>query len=255
MCCNSQKVISQAVSSGFLFDEIIVIHNTITYCGGGYREISDAYKVNSYNTYSMAYCGNRMAEMVLHEFGHSFGNLCDEYEYTTEGYNYSLCVNCRDNCNDWSSISNACQQGCDARRDYYRPENSIMLSLSIPYYNSVSIYSTYLPDGLLKRLRYFTSIENLPPEFDSIIGTIEGREGDLISFNATATDPDGDEIIYSAENLPTGASLNSTIADFSWKPSYTQAGTYFITVKASDRQTTISQVVKIIVKNVKVIKK
>jgi hypothetical protein len=157
MCCNSGKVISTAVSSGYLFDEIIVIHNTNTYSGGGYREYLDAYKTNSYNTYAMVYNGNRYKEMALHEFGHSFGNLCDEYTYGSEGYSYNLCVNCRENCSDWSSISAACQSSCDARSDYFRPKNSIMLSLSIPYYNAVSIYSTYSPDGLEKRLQFFTS--------------------------------------------------------------------------------------------------
>ncbi len=155
MCCNSGKVISAAVSSGYLFDEIIVIHNTGTYSGGGYRDNLGSYKTNSYNSYAMIYNGNRYKEMALHEFGHSFGNLCDEYTYGSEGYNYYPCVNCRENCSDWSSISGACQSSCDARSNYFRPENSIMLTLSIPNYNGVSIYSTYPPDGLEKRLQYF----------------------------------------------------------------------------------------------------
>jgi hypothetical protein len=107
----------------------------------------------------MIYSGSRYKEVALHEFGHSFGNLCDEYTYTTEGYSYSLCVNCRDDCSDWRHITDTCQVSCAERNDYYRPEDSIMYSLSIPQYNMVSIYSTYMPHGLERRFRFFTGQE------------------------------------------------------------------------------------------------
>ncbi len=49
-----------------------------------------------------------------------------------------------------------CNLGCDAKpSEYYRPEESIMISLNYPYFNSVSIKATYFPDGLEKRLLYF----------------------------------------------------------------------------------------------------
>jgi len=157
MCCNSTSVINAAAASGYAYDEIIVLHNTTTYCGGGYRDNNNSYKVNSYNTYCMVYSGTYYKSMTLHEFGHSFGNLCDEYSYGSEGYDYYPCVNCRASCSDWSSISPTCQLGCDARSYYYRPENSIMLTLSTEYYNTVSIQATYSPEGLNKRLDYFTN--------------------------------------------------------------------------------------------------
>ena len=159
LCCDSGKVISAAVNSGYLFDEIIVMHKTLTYSGGGFTEYMDAYRTNSYTSYAMVYSGTYFKEVALHEFGHSFGNLCDEYTYTTEGSSYSLCVNCRENCSDWSHITDACQLSCSAMNDYYRPEDSIMLSLSIPYFNRVSIFSTYMPHGLERRLRFFTGQE------------------------------------------------------------------------------------------------
>ena len=155
LCCNSARVTSAAAASGFLFDEIIVLHNTDVYSGGGYREYEDAYKTNSYGSYAMSYHGPSFKQVILHELGHSFGNLCDEYTYTTEGYSYSLCVNCRENCSIWNSISQGCQLGCAARSDYYRPEDSIMLTLGIEYFNPVSLYATYLPDGLRERLLFF----------------------------------------------------------------------------------------------------
>jgi hypothetical protein len=159
MCCDSGKVISAASDSGYLLDEIIVMHNTRTYSGGGYREYLDGYRTNSYSSYAMIYSGSRYKEMALHEFGHSFGNLCDEYTYTTEGYSYNLCVNCREDCSGWRHITDACQVSCSARDDYYRAEDSIMLSLSIPYFNTVSTYSKYMPHGLERRLRFFTGQE------------------------------------------------------------------------------------------------
>lgn len=255
MCCNNSKVIAAAAASGFLYDEIIVVHNTNTYSGGGYRENLDAYKVNSYNSYAMTYKGGWRDEVALHEFGHSFGNLCDEYTYTAGSYQYSLCVNCRSSCNDWAAITSACQLGCDAKPDYYRPEDSVMLDIAKPYFNSVSIQSTYLPDGLLERLQFFLNYKNLAPVFAAPVGTIDGREGTLISFTASATDPENDTITYSSVNLPPRATFHQKTADFLWTPSYTEAGTYQFKLKASDGKNTTSQNVTIQVKNVKVVKK
>jgi hypothetical protein len=153
MCCNSGKVISAAAGSGYPFDEIIVLHNTSVYSGGAQMEFQDAYKTNSYSSYAMSYSGSRFKQVILHEMGHSFGNLCDEYSYDFEGY--VSCVNCRDNCEVWSFLSPECRESCAARRDYFRPEASIMFSLSLEFFNQVSIYAPYLPHGLDKRLRYF----------------------------------------------------------------------------------------------------
>jgi len=155
MCCNSGKVTAAAAASGYPFDEIIVLHNIDVYSGGGYREYSDTYKTNSYSSYAMSYHGLSFKKVILHELGHSFGNLCDEYTYSSEGYSYSSCVNCRENCSIWDSISQNCQPGCAAKSDYYRPEDSVMLTLSIEHFNAVSLYATYLPDGLQERILYF----------------------------------------------------------------------------------------------------
>jgi hypothetical protein len=56
MCCNVSSVMSAAAASGYLYDEIIVIHNTSTYSGGGYRDTGD-YKTNSYSTFCAIYDG------------------------------------------------------------------------------------------------------------------------------------------------------------------------------------------------------
>lgn len=88
--------------------------------------------------------------MALHEFGHSFGDLCDEYSYGTEGYTYYDCANCRPDCQEFGSLAKACYQGCDAKSAYFRPDESIMLSLGNEYYNNVSIRNS-----LLSRMSYY----------------------------------------------------------------------------------------------------
>ena len=155
MCCNSGLVVQAAAASGHYPDEVIVVHNTDTYSGGGYREAGDSYRQNSLISYAMVYHGSHTNAMALHEFGHSFGNLCDEYTYGSEGYTYSDCVNCRRNCSDWVGISLACETGCDAEPTFSRPANSIMLSLSYPSYNQPSIKADFFPDGLEKRMDFF----------------------------------------------------------------------------------------------------
>ncbi len=66
---------------------------------------------------------------------------------------------------------------------------------------------------------------NRPPVLASI-GDKMVNEGEVLEFTITATDPDGDALIYSANNLPTGATFNSVAQKFSWTPTYDQAGNY-----------------------------
>jgi hypothetical protein len=155
MCCNSTAVVAAAASSGALYDEIVVIHNTPMYSGRGDRDYG-SYKTNSYSTYCAAYDGTWTAVMALHEFGHSFGNLCDEYVLEPSDGHVG-CVNCRASCDELPQAW-ACNVGCSGKPDYRRPEASIMLSLANPAFNGTSIESTLSPDGLRLRLSYFTGI-------------------------------------------------------------------------------------------------
>jgi hypothetical protein len=75
---------------------------------------------------------------------------------------------------------------------------------------------------------------NDPPEFpqpeDKTI-----NENTAVTFRLVAFDPNGDEITYGyATPLPEGASLNTVTGEFSWKPTYLQAGTYTIDFFVSD---------------------
>jgi hypothetical protein len=59
-------------------------------------------------------------------------------------------------------------------------------------------------------------------------------ENRTLTFSVEATDPDGDELAYSASGLPAGASFDPATRTFSWTPDYTQAGEYTVAFTASD---------------------
>ncbi len=62
------------ILSNIAYDQIIVLVNTKTYGGGGI-----------YNYYSIAIADNIFADYVfIHEFGHAFGGLADEYQTQDE---------------------------------------------------------------------------------------------------------------------------------------------------------------------------
>ncbi len=60
---------------------------------------------------------------------------------------------------------------------------------------------------------------NRPPVL-SIIGNKSVEEGGTLTFMVTATDPDGDQLNYSANNLPSGATFDLNTGVFSWTPPF-----------------------------------
>jgi hypothetical protein len=72
------------------------------------------------------------------------------------------------------------------------------------------------------------------------IGANSGNEGELLTFTITATDADGDQLTYSASNLPDGASFAPDTQTFSWTPRYDQAGVYSVHFEVSDGSLTDS---------------
>lgn len=86
-----------------------------------------------------------------------------------------------------------------------------------------------------------------PPEL-AAIGNKSVDEKTLLSFTISATDPDDDALTYSATGLPSGATLSGQ--DFSWTPSYDQAGSYDVTFTASDGTLEDSEAITITVENV-----
>jgi len=90
---------------------------------------------------------------------------------------------------------------------------------------------------------------NVAPVFDSLENKII-NENELLEFSISATDPDEDDIIYSAINLPEGASFNSETKTFSWTPTYEQSGSYDVTFTVSDGTLEISEIINIIVNDI-----
>jgi hypothetical protein len=155
LCCRGSDVLTALNNAGERYDEILVIHNSTTYSGGGSRD-RGVYEVDPYSTMAQIYSGRLDDDdgwfgpaMAVHELGHSVANLCDEYSYSSEGYSYHDCVNCREDCSSWSDSDPVCTLGCDARQDYRRPSDSIMYSYGVTTFNSPSARE------LERRLRFF----------------------------------------------------------------------------------------------------
>lgn len=75
----------------------------------------------------------------------------------------------------------------------------------------------------------YTVTGNNAPVITQGAGPFTVEEGDTVRFTLTATDLDGDSLIWSGENLPAGAEFNDNgdgTADFFWVPGIEQAGEY-----------------------------
>lgn len=90
-------------------------------------------------------------------------------------------------------------------------------------------------------------IPNQAPTLNPI-GDKEVKEGEELSFEVTATDENGDELTYSVEGLPEGATFENKV--FTWTPTYEQAGTYEVTSKVSDGELSNEEVITITVTDV-----
>ncbi len=90
---------------------------------------------------------------------------------------------------------------------------------------------------------------NQAPVLDAI-GNKTVNEGQLLEFTISATDSDGDPLVYSATGLPSGATFSPATRTFSWTPNYNQAGSYQVTFTVSDGSLTDSETITITVNNV-----
>jgi hypothetical protein len=82
----------------------------------------------------------------------------------------------------------------------------------------------------------------------ALIGDRSVVENGTLTFQISATDADGDALSYSATNLPVGASFTPATRIFTWIPTNTQSGTYRVTFQVTDGQVTVSETVKITVR-------
>ena len=58
------------------------------------------------------------------------------------------------------------------------------------------------------------------------VGNQTIAEGQTLTFTLQSTDADGNQVTYSASNLPLGANLDPISGVLTWTPNLTQAGTY-----------------------------
>ena len=91
---------------------------------------------------------------------------------------------------------------------------------------------------------------NQPPVLN-FIGSKSISENSELTFTLSATDPDGDTLVYSAHKLPSGAAFNQNTATFSWTPTKYQSETYkAVRFKVSDGTLTDSEEITITVTNI-----
>jgi serine protease AprX len=88
-------------------------------------------------------------------------------------------------------------------------------------------------------------VANIAPELGAI-GNREGYEGVPLTFTVAATDADGNALIFTATEVPSGASFDPLLRVFTWTPRFGQAGTYpGVTFTVSDGVATDSEVIAI----------
>ena len=77
---------------------------------------------------------------------------------------------------------------------------------------------------------------NRPPALAKV-PEMQIQEGQLLEFTLAGSDPDQEDagkLVYTAANLPPGASLDQQSGRFTWTPDTTQQGTYLIEVTVTD---------------------
>ena len=94
-----------------------------------------------------------------------------------------------------------------------------------------------MSDGTLTDTDPFTftvDATNQDPTFDTDLTDQTNAEGDAVSLDANATDPDGDTLTYEATGLPAGVSIDSGTGVISGTLSLASAGVHSVVVTVRD---------------------
>ena len=122
-----------------------------------------------------------------------------------------------------------------------------------PTYNDSGVYHVKfnVTDGIdIDNQSITITVQNVDREpVLSHIGNKTADENQLLTFNISARDPDGDEITYSAMNLPEGADFNPSSKNFSWVPDYNDSGDHNVEFIAEANGLNNSEIVTIKVVN------
>ena len=91
---------------------------------------------------------------------------------------------------------------------------------------------------------------NRAPVLD-LIGSKTVDEGTELNITITASDPDGDGLLFSSNtSFGSFTPINSTATYWSWTPSYTDAGVYYVDFGVSDGELSDNETVEITVNDV-----
>jgi len=113
----------------------------------------------------------------------------------------------------------------------------------------VSFRATDSPSGLSSQfctvsITVQTIVNGNPPDIQCSASSITVDQGQLVEFNVSASDPDGDVLTMTASNLPLGATFSPSNpyvgtsplsnGQFHWTPSFSQSGIFSITFQVED---------------------
>jgi phage-related protein len=117
---------------------------------------------------------------------------------------------------------------------------------------SITFFATDGKNPTLAPMKITILNVNRPPVFSAQANRTVAENG-LLSINLSATDPDGDPVIYgNVTPLAFNSTLNTTTGKFRWIPTYTQNGSYVLNFSASDGGFTVYQTINITVTDVNV---
>ena len=112
--------------------------------------------------------------------------------------------------------------------------------------HAVTFSATDGKDVVSEQIEISVNNVNTPPIIQSV-GGITANEGAIIEFRIEAFDPEGDTLVYSAQNLPQGAVFDPIARLFSWTPAIGQSGSYSVEFAASDEEFTATETVEIMI--------
>jgi len=115
-----------------------------------------------------------------------------------------------------------------------------------PGYDQAGVYTVRFavadPSGLtdVRAVQVEVLDVNRAPVLDALSGHVV-LIGQPFSLDVGGTDPDGQAVTWSADNLPAGAALDPTTGELTWTPLAPQAGTYQPRITVSDGELTTSR--------------
>jgi ABC-type cobalt transport system substrate-binding protein len=117
---------------------------------------------------------------------------------------------------------------------------------------TITFYATDGKDPTLATMKITIFNVNRPPDFAALANRTTAENG-LLSINLSASDPDGNTVIYgNVTSLPFNSTFNATTGKFRWIPTYLQAGKYVLNFSATDGSLIVYHVVNITVTDVNV---